>query len=300
MTLRQAMEAATRQLRTSPDLASTAARDAELLLLHTLALPRTAIYAHADRHLTSHEQLLYTALIDRRLAHEPIQYILGTQEFFGLALRVTPATLIPRPETELLVEAVLSHLPPRQPISLADVGTGSGAIAIALATHLPEARITAIDLSEAALRIARENAQTHGVLDRICFVHADLLADVAPPSHPLDAIVSNPPYIPERDRPTLHPQVREHEPSTALFAGTDGLDIYRRLIPQAALALAPEGLLAMEFGAGQRAGLAYLLAGWRDLRFLDDLQRIPRVALAHRPRTRNLGPWSPTPNALPG
>ena len=288
MTLRQALHAAARQLLTIPDLASSALRDAELLLLHALHLPRTALYAHGDRPLSPHEQQIYTVLIERRLAHEPIQYITGTQEFFGLALHVTPATLIPRPETELLVEATLAYLaqiPPShdRPISLADVGTGSGAIAIALATHLPGARVVAIDLSDAALGIARRNAATHRLADRIRFVAADLLAGVAPPELPFDAIVSNPPYIPQTDRSSLHPQVRDHEPATALFAGLDGLDIYRRLIPQAALALIPGGLLAMEIGAGQQAELDRLLTGWRDVQFLDDLQGIPRVVLARRP-----------------
>ena len=281
MTLRQAIAAAAEQMALDPDLAPTAARDAELLLLHTLALPRTAVYTDAARALTAAEQTAFASAIARRLAHEPVQYIRGTQEFFGFALHVTPATLIPRPETELLVEAALAHLPRERPLRLADVGTGSGAIAIAVAWHLPQAVVVALDHSPAALEIARENARTHGVLDRIRFRHADLLS--AEPG-PFDAILANLPYVPESDRAGLHPQVRDHEPPSALFGGgTDGLDLYRRLIPQAASSLAPGGLLALEFGAGQRDKLAHLLASWRDPRFLDDLQAIARVALAVHP-----------------
>ena len=284
MTLREALIQAVERLDRNADLAATANRDAELLLLHTLALPRTALYTDPTRPLTPAEHTAFAIAITRRLAHEPIQYITGTQEFFGLPLRVTPATLIPRPETELLVEAVLAHLPTDRDLHLADVGTGSGAIAIALAVHRPRAHILAIDLSPGALAIARENVLARHLAGRIHFRQSDLLADVeAARLDPFDAVVANLPYIPDAERAALHPQVREHEPATALFAGTDGLDLVRRLIPQAALALAPSGLLALEFGLGQREALALLLSGWRDLRFLDDLQHIPRVALATRP-----------------
>lgn len=277
MTLREALTPATQRLSQDPHLASTATRDAELLLLHTLDLPRTALYTDPTHPLTPAEQTAFNRTIARRLTHEPIQYITGVQEFFGLDLRVTPATLIPRPETELLVEAVLDRLAKDRPLRLADIGTGSGAIAIALATHLPRAEILAVDLSPAALEIAHENARTHGVAHRVPFLQADLLTRQP---GPFDAVLANLPYIPEADRANLHPQVRDHEPATALFAGPDGLDLYRRLIPQAAVALAPGGLLALEFGLGQRDPLAHLLADWRDLRFLDDLQGIPRIALA--------------------
>ena len=280
VTLRQAVSEAAGQLARDPYLAPTAARDAELLLLHVLSLPRTALYTDPARLLTADQQAAFATAIKRRLAHEPVQYIIGSQEFFGLALRVTPATLIPRPETELLVEAVLSRLPADSAIAMADVGTGSGAVAVALASRLPKARFVATDLSEAALGIAEENARTHGVADRIRFVHADLLASQP---GPFDAIAANLPYVPETDRAGLHPQVREYEPATALFAGSDGLDLYRRLLPQAMQALVPAGLLALEFGAGQRDAFTDLLAGWRDVEFLDDLQGIPRIALARRP-----------------
>ena len=285
MTLRQALTLAAAELAANPHLRDHAHRDAELLLLHTLQLPRTTLLAYPGREITPGQRALYEASIARRLQNEPIQYITGQQEFYGLLLHVTPAVLIPRPETEHLVEAVLHRLPHNAPLKIADIGTGSGAIAIALATHLPQAQITALDLSPEALKIAHANAQAndqpHNVAHRIRFLHSDLLSAL-PPSEQFDAIVSNPPYIPETDRPTLHPEVREHEPATALFAGPEGLDIYRRLIPQAHALLKPNGLLALEIGHGQREALTALLSQWHNVTFVDDLQQIPRIALAKR------------------
>jgi len=271
------------------------------LLLHTVGITRAQFYADPDRQITSEKQAAYEAAVTRRLNNEPIQYIIGEQEFFALALRVTPAVLIPRPETEHLVEAVLAELKSAVgPLRILDIGTGSGAIAIALAHHLPNAHITATDISSAALAIARKNAARHNLTERIAFIKADLLeqgervilsegarsasAEVEGPAcAQFHAIVSNPPYIPETDRRTLHPQVRDHEPASALFAGPDGLAIYRRLVPQAHAALASNGLLALEIGHGQRDALAQLLADWNDVRFVNDLQGIPRVALARKP-----------------
>ncbi|MDR3745111.1 MAG: peptide chain release factor N(5)-glutamine methyltransferase [Acidobacteriaceae bacterium] len=322
MTLHEALQLATRQLESSAELRADAARDAAFLLRHALAISLAAQLADPDRPLTPAQQSAYEALIQRRLRNEPIQYITGEQEFYGLALGVTPAVLIPRPETEHLVESVLaefaahpaasafhpttgscpanpdSHptnfachptakrrdpLLPSHSLRILDIGTGSGAIAIALAHHLPNTQITAVDLSPAALAVAAANAARHGLADRIRFVQSDLLAAFSTDDLPFDAIVSNPPYVPTADRATLHPQVRDHEPSSALFAGADGLDIYRRLIPQARAALVPNGLLAIEIGHEQRDPIAALLADWFQLRFVDDLQGIPRIALARKP-----------------
>lgn len=284
MTLRQALTEAAATLATDPQLDEDARRDAELLLLHVLQIDRAMLLAHPDRGLTSDQLAAYDAAIARRLGHEPIQYITGRQEFFGLQLRVTPATLIPRPETEILVEAVLDRLPHDRPLRILDIGTGSGAIALALAEHLPQAGITAIDLSSEALEVARENAVSHHLDQRIRFLKSDLLTGLPENERvsTFDAIVSNPPYIPERDRSSLHPQVRDHEPALALFAGPSGLDIYRRLIPAAHAALKPDGLLALEIGHGQSNDLIFLLADWKDVSLRDDLQQIPRVALAQR------------------
>jgi release factor glutamine methyltransferase len=283
MTLREAIAAAAAQLSADPRLRDTATRDAELLLLHTAQITRVALLAHPARELPPGQQILYEGAIVRRLRHEPIQYIIGRQEFYGLTLKVTPAVLIPRPETELLVEEVLKLLPANQPLKIADIGTGSGAIAIAFAVHLPHAEITALDLSPEALEVAAANARMHNVADRIRFVESNLLSALDRETESFDVIVSNPPYIPEPDRDTLHPEVRDHEPATALFAGETGLDIYRHLIPQAHAILKPDGLLALEIGHGQQTALAVLLHPWDNLSFINDLQRIPRVALARKP-----------------
>lgn len=279
--MREAQLRATRELEQSPDLRRRAALDAALLLRHTLGLTSAQVLAHPERVLTNAEESDYGAAITRRLAHEPLQYITGEQEFYGLRLHVTPAVLIPRPETELLVEAVLSELGMEETKSLriVDVGTGSGAIAIALASHLPAAEVTALELSSSALDVARENTARHGLLSKLRLLESDLLCSVqAEP--PFDVVVSNPPYVAEADRLTLHPEVRNFEPQSALFAGAKGMDIYRRLVPEAHACLRPGGLLALEFGYGQRESLNELLVGWNDVRFLSDLQGIPRVALA--------------------
>lgn len=281
MKLRQILTTAASQLAEDEHLRASANRDAELLLLHTLQISRAILLAYPDREVPSEQQTLYHSLILRRLRHEPVQYILGQQEFYGLNFCVTPAVLIPRPETEHLVEAVLKMTPSNAHAKLVDVGTGSGAIAVALAFNLPHAEITALDISSDALGVAAGNAREHKVEDRIRFLQSDLLSTVSEEGG-FDAIVSNPPYIPETDRPTLHPQVREHEPATALFAGETGLDIYRRLIPQAYKALKQNGLLALEIGYGQEAALTELLDGWKNVSFVNDLQGIPRVALARR------------------
>jgi len=282
MTLREALTRATSQLDQNPDLREDALRDAALLLRHTLGISHATLLANPDRLITLDQQAAYQALILRRLANEPIQYIAGEQEFYGLALLVTPAVLIPRPETEVLVDAVLAELDSAAALRILDVGTGSGAIAIALAHHLTQAHVTAVDLSAPALEVAAANAMRHELGSRIRFVESDLL-DAIGSEERFDAIVANPPYVPTGDREALHPQVRDFEPAAALFAGGDGLDVYRRLVPQARAALKPGGLLAVEIGHGEREDIAGLLAGWDAVRFVDDLQGIPRVALACRP-----------------
>ena len=283
MTLREALTVAASKFGNDPHLRDTASRDAELLLLHTLQISRITLIAHPDTALTPTQRTAYENAIARRLRYEPIQYITGQQEFYGIGFHVSPAVLIPRPETEHLVEAVLNLLPSNQPVKIADIGTGSGAIAIALAIHLPKAAITAPDISTEAIAVARRNADTHKVANRIRFLQSDLLNALDHEAATFDAIVSNPPYVAESDRDTLHPQVRDHEPDTALFAGKTGIDIYRRLIPQAHNALKPGGLLALEIGHGQQEALTTLLSGWHNISFINDLQQIPRIALANRP-----------------
>ncbi len=253
-------------------------RDATLLLCRTLGKDRSWLVAHSDECLSIAQAWQYEQWLERRAKHEPMQYILGEQEFYGLRLLVTPAVLIPRPETEHLVEAVLARVPHDRAVNIADVGTGSGAIAIALAHALPFAQIDAFDVSPSALRIAESNAQAHCVADRVQCIESDLLARA--PSKLYDCIVSNPPYVSTSEN--LEAQVVNWEPHIALFAGEDGLDIYRRLLPQAAALLARGGLLAVELGAGQRDALAALFredTRWATPEFVRDLQGIDRVAL---------------------
>lgn len=249
-----------------------------MLLRHATGHDRAFLLTHPDAELTPERQAIYEQWLERRARHEPVQYILGEQEFYGLALRVTPDVLIPRPETEHLVEAALHRLAHDAPIHIADIGTGSGAIAVALAHALPHADVTALDSSQPALEIARHNAERHRLAARIRFVESDLLTAVA--GEKFDAIVSNPPYIAESE--TLEEQVRDYEPRAALYAGPTGLEIYQRLIPQAWEALKPRAWLLLEIGHGQRDALAALLADWNEVEFIDDLQAIPRVACARR------------------
>jgi release factor glutamine methyltransferase len=277
MTLREAISVGAGRLE-----GEDAVRDAQLLLLHTLGLGRTVLFTDPERVLLAEEEAAYEAAIARRATGEPIQYITGQQEFYGLMLKVSPAVLIPRPETELLVEVLLKRFSKDGTVRVVDVGTGSGSIAVAIAHTLPMAEVTAVDLSEAALAVAKENAATHRVADRVRFLRSNLLEAVE--GEAFDVVVSNPPYVPETERDSLHRQVRDHEPAMALFAGAEGMDVYRRLVPQAWTALKPRGLLAMEFGYGQRDALAALLRGWEEVEFLNDLQGIPRVLLARRPR----------------
>ena len=288
MTFRAALSAAGRRL----SGVSTARRDAELLLRWVVARDRAWVIAHPDEKLTPEQARQFGSWIARRARHEPIQYITGEAEFYGLPFRVTRDVLIPRPETEHLVEKVIewaASLAAREtapripPLRIVDVGTGSGAIAVALAHQLPQATVTAIDLSAPALAIARENAERNGVSSRIRFLLGDLLAPVA--EDRFDIVVSNPPYVPGADCASLPVEVRDYEPPVALFAGEDGLEVYRRLTPAAFNVLAPGGLVALEIGYGQDQAVTSLLvsSSFHRIEFFPDLQGIPRVARAQRP-----------------
>jgi release factor glutamine methyltransferase len=258
-----------------------ARRDAELLLMHALERGRAWLIAHAEEELSGSQEAAYTALVSLRRKGEPIQYITGEAEFYGLPFHVTRDVLIPRPETEHLVEKAMElagrFVSPR----IVDVGTGSGAIAVALAHRLPHAQIAATDISSRALAIAEENAKRNGVAIR--FLLGDLLAQVA--EERFEMIVSNPPYVPATDRATLSVEVREYEPALALFAGDDGINVYRRLIPAAFDALTPGGFVVLEIGYGQSTAVDALLvrSGFERIEFIPDLQGISRVACAQRP-----------------
>jgi release factor glutamine methyltransferase len=235
---------------------------------------RTYFYAHPEQELTEIHWIHYGRYLHERRAGKPTQYITAKQEFYGREFKVNPAVLIPRPETELLVEAVLKRLKTGR---AADVGTGSGAIAITLALE-SQLEVIATDISSEALAIAKLNGGHD--FSRVYFLQTDLLAAIA--SHSLDAVISNPPYVPEADRETLQPEVRDWEPHQALFAGPEGLDIYRRLIPEAERVLKPGGLLALEIGQGQAEAIAALLHSWKNVKIEPDLAGIPRVVTAGR------------------
>jgi release factor glutamine methyltransferase len=274
-TLAEALQEGAALLAPSP----TAQRDAELLLLHVMNLSRAELLAHPERELTERQSNHYQAAITRRAHHEPVQHILGKQEFFGRDFTINRLVLIPRPETEHLVEAALAIRP--EPQHILDIGTGSGILAITLALEMPNATVTATDISAAALAVAQKNAQQLGAAARIRFVTSDLFAALN--DERFDCIVSNPPYVATTE--VLEPQVRDFEPATALFAGQDGLAIYRRLIPEAIEHLDPGGHLLLEIGHGQRQTVDELLRAARfdGIRFVDDLQGIPRVTIAERP-----------------
>lgn len=254
--------------------------DAELLLADTLRLDRVGLYLNFERPLQADELTVYREKVRRRAGREPLAYILGETEFWSLPFTVTPAVLIPRPDTELLVEEALKRL--TGAARVLDVGTGSGALAITLAHERPECRSVAIDVSAAALAVAAENARKNGVAERIEFCHADL---AALPDGPFDLIVANPPYIPRDDLATLMPEVRDFEPRLALDGGHDGLDAYRALARQAGAVLAPEGWLLAEVGIGQASVVQELFAGagLTELLVSRDLAGIERVVGGRKP-----------------
>jgi release factor glutamine methyltransferase len=281
MTFREALEHGTAQLSAGPH-AEKARLDAELLLLHHVGKDRAWLLSHSSDEFGGCRAAGYAVLVDRRAKGEPIQYILGECDFYGLPFRVTADVLIPRPETEHLVEKAIALARSFATPRIVDVGTGSGAIAIALAHHLPKAHITAVDLSEAALAVARENAERNLIAEPIHFLRGNLLEPVA--GERFDLVVSNPPYVPVADCASLSVEVRDYEPALALFAGDDGLDVYRRLMPAAYTALSVGGHVVLEIGYGQAEAVGILLrsAGFEDLEFTPDLQGIARVASARR------------------
>ncbi len=249
---------------------------AEVLLAHAVHCDRTYLYAHSDQDLREVEWIHYGRYLHERLQHKPTQYITHVQEFYGRPFYVDPAVLIPRPETEHLIEVVLPLLTKQS--QFFDIGTGSGAIAITLALEKQNKDIAA-DISTPALAVARRNARQLNA--PVTFVQSDLLSAFA--GGTADLIVSNPPYVADSDRATLQPEVVEWEPSIALFSGPDGLDFYRRLIPEVARVLKPGGRLVVEIGAGQAASISALLgAEWEPAQLTPDLAGIPRVLHAQK------------------
>lgn len=258
--------------------------DAELLLAHALGLDRTRLHLHPDDPVPEAAARRFAAFLARRAAREPLSYLTGVQEFWSLRLRVTPEVLIPRSETEGIVEAFLERNARPDPLVL-DVGTGSGCVAIAVARELPAARLQATDLSPEALEVARLNAAEQGVGDRVVFHQGDLFEPLrqAEFEERFDAILSNPPYIGAAELPGLEPEVRDHEPRIALTPGDDPLLIHRRLAREARAFLKSGGHLIVEFGLGQEEPLRALYGGGPALAILEvrrDLAGIPRVLVA--------------------
>jgi release factor glutamine methyltransferase len=256
--------------------------DAERLLRHVLDWDRARLVAHPDATVEAAAETRFRSLVEERARRVPLQHLVGLQAFWRHEFVVTPEVLIPRPETELLVEAALDALRGRERPLLVDVGTGSGCIALSLAAERPDARVHATELSGAALAVARANASRLGLAGRVVFHQGDLLRPLEGSPDAIDVVVSNPPYVDEADRGTLAPEVRDHEPALALFAPEHGLGVYRRLVSEASAALQPGGTLILELGSGQRADVERLCgdAGLVVVRVLPDLQGIPRALVA--------------------
>jgi release factor glutamine methyltransferase len=270
---------------------------AELLLMHALGRDRTWLYSHPEEIVAPATAEKYFALVARRAAGEPTQYLTGKQEFWGLEFEVTPAVLIPRPETEHVIEVALARLGSRLSakasgikykeanLRVADLGTGSGCIAIALARELPSAEIFATDISADALAVARRNAVRHGVEARVHFLECDLLGAFSGSPLPFDLIVSNPPYVGRDEADELAREVRDHEPHAALFGGATGVEMYARLVEQAGALLRPGGILVVELGYNSLEHVRAIFEkqiGWRNVAITLDLAGIERVMAAER------------------
>lgn len=267
-------------------------REAEAVIGHILGRTRLDLYRADSLTLDPDQQEAFAGLIQRRVRREPLQYILGSQEFWGLEFRVTPDTLIPRPETELLIEAVREAVPeqlenPSNPKQWVDLCTGTGCLAITLAKLYPTARILATDFSAAALDVARFNASSHGVGGRIDFLEGDLFEPLTARGlkRPIDLLISNPPYVPTGEISGLQPEVRMHEPPLALDGGLDGLDCYWRILPCAFDFVCPGGRLCIEVGIRQADPVCRMArrTGWRVDRVKKDLGGIDRVVMLLKP-----------------
>ena len=280
VTIQNALAAATAALAGSH--VKQARLEASSLLSHVMNRDRTFILAHPEHVLNPDLLVMFQSLVVRRAAGEPLQYLTGHQEFFKLNFDVTPDVLIPRPESEAMVEVALELLSKDRPSRFADIGTGSGCLAISILHELPNARCVAIDVSPAALNIARANAQRHGVIDRLQLTESDLFSAVATDEQ-FDLIVSNPPYVADDDIDSLQREVR-FEPRSALAGGSDGLEVIRRLLREALARIQTGGHLAFEFGFGQEELLLNLIdrQQWNLMEARKDLQGIPRMMVLER------------------
>jgi release factor glutamine methyltransferase len=282
--LHDVLSAAARRLVDAGLAAADATADVDVLARHVLDWDRARLLAHRRDPLPPAFLDRFAALVDRRVDRVPVAYLTGTREFYGLDFEVTPDVLIPRPETELAVEAALDVLAaPGSSGRAVDVGTGSGCIAVALAVARADATVVAVDRSRAALAVAKRNARRHGVGDRLALVAGDLVTALSP-RRLVDVVVSNPPYVPDAS-PDVAVDVARHEPAAALYAGPDGLDVVRRLLVEGAPLVRPGGSLIMEIGIGQADAVAAAAAHggvWSETAFRQDLQGIARVAMLRR------------------
>ncbi len=261
--------------------------EAELLLAHARKCPRIRLYTDFNSILPDTERAIMRELVQRRAKREPLAYIIGSREFYGRSFEVGPAVLIPRPETETLVDVCLELLPQSVPVRLIEVGVGSGCVSISLALQRPNASLAASDISDTALEIARRNAQKHGVADRLQLASGSALQPFLTEPQQWDAIVSNPPYIRDDEKDSLAPEIREHEPAHALFAGSDGLAVVRLILEHAASLLKPGGFIALELDPAQCPTVSQLLlqSGFSDPRTHSDLAgqgRVVSARLQHR------------------
>ncbi len=273
---------ARRRLRAAGIPQDEAALDARLLAQHVLGWTQARLLTHGDEPASSTAQTEYDNLVRRRASREPLAYITGVREFWNIDIDVTPAVLIPRPETELIIESALEHFEHDQPLRIADVCTGSGCVVIALGREFPRATLVASDISASALAVARRNISRYELESRVLCVKTDLLDDLPAP---FDLIVANPPYVPQGDATELATEVRQYEPPRALFGGTDGLQIVTRLVTQAPAALRKDGLLIFELGLGQLDAVTTAIGRTPSLTLLEvkhDLQDIPRTAIVRR------------------
>lgn len=266
---------------------------AGVLLAHVLGVDRTHLLVKSQEQVGDAHYKSFLRLIERRAAGEPLQYITGHQEFFGLDFSVTPAVLIPRPETEFLVERVIKLMDDsmQSPV-IVDVGTGSGCIAVALAVNLPRARVIATDLSAVALQVARINASRHGIAGRIEFIQGDLLEPLEPLrlEDSVDVLASNPPYVNEGTTELIQREVIDWEPREALFGGVEGLDFYRRLLAESSKFVRSGGYLVFEIGYNQLDAITEIIAAveWELVDVTNDLQGIPRTVTLRKPACANL------------
>jgi release factor glutamine methyltransferase len=257
-----------------------ARRHAALLVAFAIGCDKTFLIAHPEVRLTPHQTEVLSEITARRSTREPLQYIIGRQEFYGLEFEVTPDVLIPRPETEILVERAIAFLSRIETPNVCEIGVGSGCISISVLHELQKASAVAGDISENALAVSGRNAEKHGVTDRLELIVSDLFDSV--PHKAFDAILSNPPYVPEVDFDSLQTEVRDHEPAIALTSGTDGLTVIERLIGDAPAHLRSGGMLLFEMGFNQSRKVSEMLDEnvWTDIEFLPDLQGIPRILSA--------------------